>query len=63
MVGARNDGADDGEAAEARGAFPHLLVVEVELGECCSRAAAGVRREGERRAAGAEESAGRGVLR
>ena len=50
--GARNDGADDGEGAEARGAFPRLLVVEVESGECCSRAAAGVRREGERRALG-----------
>jgi len=35
--GARNDGADDGEGAEARGVFPRLLVVEVESGESCSR--------------------------
>ena len=58
--GARNDGADDGEGAEARGAFPRLLVVEVESGECCSRAAAGVRREGEKRAAGSRKVPDRG---
>ena len=58
--GARNDGADDGEGAEARGAFPCLLVVEVESGECCSRAAAGVRREGEKCAAGSRKVPDRG---
>ena len=58
--GARNDGADDGEGAEARGALPCLLVVEVESGECCSKAAEGVRREGEKRAAGSRKVPGRG---
>ena len=39
----------------------NLLVVEVESGECCSRAAAGVRREGERRALGLGVGSGLGL--